>query len=189
MIVREATPQDASATLAIYAPYVRETAISFETAVPSQAEWQTRIDALQPQFPWLIAEREGELLGYAYGGPHRSRAAYRWNVEVSVYVARQAQRQGVARRLYGVLFELLELQGYVNALAGISLPNPASVGFHESLGFAPVGVYRGVGFKRGAWHDVGWWSRDLAARRDSPGEPTPASELRGSPAWRCDRQP
>jgi L-amino acid N-acyltransferase YncA len=113
----------------------------------------------------------GAVLGYAYASPHRERAAYRWSVDVAVYIAEQARRRGVGRQLYSTLFAMLVELGYYNAFAGVTLPNPASVGLHESMGFTPVGVYRNVGYKLGAWHDVGWWRRPLQPPAADPAEP------------------
>jgi L-amino acid N-acyltransferase YncA len=110
---------------------------------------------------WLVAERDGQVLGYAYGAPHRERAAYNWTVEVSAYVDQSAYRTGLGRRLYTELFERLRSMGFRLLVAGITLPNEASVAIHEAMGFEPVGVYRNIGFKNGEWWDVGWWQLDL----------------------------
>ncbi|WP_435177238.1 GNAT family N-acetyltransferase [Halorussus sp. AFM4] len=131
---------------------------------------------------------EPEIAGYAYAGRHRKRDGYRWSVDVSVYVAERHRRKGVARGLYQSLFEVLRLQGFHNAYAGIALPNEASVGLHESLGFEPVGVYESVGYKRGAWRDVGWWQLALRDRSERPAshppdEPRPLPEVLGTPAF------
>jgi len=183
MHIREAWPDDASAVLAIYAPFVAHTAVTFETVVPSVDEMAARIrDA---RAPWLVAVRDGDVLGYTYAGPHRSRAAYVWSVEVSVYTSENARRHGVGRALYEALFVLLRAQGFVNAYAGIALPNEASVGFHESLGFTPVGVYRHVGFKLGAWRDVGWWALTLVTPDDDARPPMTLDALRLSDVWRA----
>jgi len=173
--VRVATGDDAAAIAAIYAPVVRETPISFELEPPDVETMRGRVlDTLKLR-PWLVCERGGVVVGYAYGGAHRERAAYQWCVETSVYIAAGARRQGVGRALYGSLLPLLERQGYVHAYAGITLPNAASVGLHETLGFKPIGVYRRIGFKFGAWHDVGWWDLVLtgAALPDRPAAPVP----------------
>jgi len=154
VILRPATPADAPGILAIYAPIVENTVISFEYEPPSVDEMVHRLEAYRP---WLVAVDNGEIMGYAYASKHRERAAYQWSADVSVYVHELARGQGLGTRLYRELFAVLVGQGYVNAYAGITLPNPASVGLHESLGFRPVGVYEGVGYKFGAWHDVGWW--------------------------------
>ena len=159
--MRLAQAADAEGLLAIYAPIVRETAISFEVEPPTSAEMRTRIEAAVPEFPWLVSEADGGIVGYAYASRHRERAAYKWSVDVSVYVSPERQRTGVARSLYVALLGILEELGYYKAFAGIALPNAASVGFHESLGFRPIGIYRKVGYKLGAWHDVGWWQRAL----------------------------
>jgi len=130
-----------------------------------------RIQKTLAHWPWMVCDRAGEVLGYAYASQHRERAAYQWSVDVSVYVHPRAHRSGIGRALYTSLIRLLVLQGFYNAYAGITLPNAASVGLHEAVGFRPVGVYRKVGFKLGAWHDVGWWSLLLqppAARPSSP---------------------
>ena len=175
--LRETTAGDAASTAAIYAPYVRDTLISFETEPPAAAEMSRRIASVGERYPWLLAEQGGQVLGYAYAGEHRSRAAYRWDVDVAVYLAAAVHRRGIGRRLYQALFGMLRLQGYINAYAGISLPNAASVGLHESLGFAPVGIYRKVGYKHGAWHDVGWWALNLQAPPAVPAEPLPYPQL------------
>ena len=171
--IRQAQARDAAMIAAVYAPYVRDTIISFEVEPPTAEEMGRRIAVIVARHPWLVAEQGGGILGYAYAGEHRSRAAYRWDVDVAVYLAAQAQRRGIGRRLYLALFEVLRRQAYVNAYAGISLPNAASVGLHEALGFAPVGVYRKVGYKRNAWHDVGWWALNLLPPPAPPAEPVP----------------
>lgn len=179
--IRLATEDDAGAVAAIYGPVVEETAITFEVDPPTGAEMGERIAETLPRFPWLVCEREGEVIGYA--GGHRKRAAYRWSADVSVYVAAGARRARVGRGLYESLLSVLRLQGFVNAYAGITLPNPASVGLHESLGFEPVGVYEDVGYKHGAWHDVGWWHLPLADHVPAPDPPLALPEVRGADGW------
>lgn len=182
-MIRLASPQDAPGVREIYAPVVRETAISFELEPPSVEEMQKRMAEVVQRMPWLVCEHRGEVLGYAYASPHRARAAYQWSVDVSVYVHAQARRSGVGRGLYRSLVALLALQGYYHAYAGITLPNPASVGLHESLGFTPVGVYRAVGYKLGAWHDVGWWQLTIQALVTPPEPPVDLNTVRESAAW------
>jgi L-amino acid N-acyltransferase YncA len=181
--IREAAADDAAQIHAIYAPIVTATTISFELEPPSVDAIRQRIGQTLAILPWLVCEHHGTLLGYAYASQHRSRAAYQWSVDVSVYVHEQARRMNVGRGLYTSLFAALALQGLYNAYAGIALPNPASVGIHEALGFVPVGVYRGVGYKFGAWHDVGWWQRPLRPKIDTPAPPQPAPAMRGTAAW------
>jgi L-amino acid N-acyltransferase YncA len=181
--IRLAAPDDAPGVQAIYAPVVRETAISFELEPPSVEEMRQRMAEVVRRTPWLVCEHRGEVLGYAYASPHRARAAYHWSVDVSVYVHAQARRSGVGRGVYRSLFALLALQGFYHAYAGITLPNPASVGLHESLGFEPVGVYRAVRYKLGAWHDVGWWQLALRALVTPPDPPADLCTVRGSAAW------
>ena len=171
--IREAQARDAAMIAAVYAPYVRDTVISFETEPPTAEEMSRRLAAIGARYPWLVAEQGGHVLGYAYAGEHRSRAAYRWDVDVAVYLAAEAHRRGIGRRLYGALFEVLRRLGHVNAYAGITLPNAASVSLHEALGFLPVGIYRQVGYKHGAWHDVGWWGLGLQPPPATPAEPMP----------------
>ncbi len=161
-IIRPATAADAPAIQAIYAPFVTDTAISFEEMPPTVDEMVTRIKAAQEQdFEFLVADHAGSVLGYAYAGAHRTRPAYRASVDVSAYVAPEAHRSGIGRRLYAQLLAMLAEKGFHAAFAGITQPNAASVGLHEALGFTHVGTYREVGFKHGAWHDVGWWQRLL----------------------------
>jgi L-amino acid N-acyltransferase YncA len=181
-MIRLARPEDAQAVQAIYAPVVDETVISFEETAPDATEMGRRISTTLATFPWLVEEQEGGVLGYAYASRHRERAAYRWAVDVSAYVAIEARHRGLGQQLYEALFAVLRLQGYHIACAGITLPNPPSVGLHEAAGFKPVGVYRRIGFKAGAWHDVGWWQRDLgAALTMPPAEPIPLPEALGDP--------
>jgi len=180
--VRIATPDDAAGILAIYAPIVRDTVISFEFEPPSVDTMAGRVSATLGRWPWLVCECDGVLLGYVYATSHRERAAYQWCVEVSAYIAAAARRTGVARALYRALFELLAQQGFLNAYAGITLPNEASVGLHESLGFRKLGNYEHIGHKFGAWHDVGWWALTLGELRREPAPPIPFPQLRGSAA-------
>jgi phosphinothricin acetyltransferase len=135
------------------------------------------------RLPWVVGEQQGDILGYAYASAHRARAAYQWSVDVSVYIHTSSRRSGVGRAVYSSLFKLLELQGFYNAYAGITLPNPASVGLHEAMGFQPVGVYRAVGYKLGAWHDVGWWQLPLRQRSSPPALPLDMGVMRTSAMW------
>ena len=175
MRVRQAeASRDASACADIYAPFVLETAVSFEERPPDAAEFAERIKKVTARYPWLVAEDDGRIVGFAYATSHRERAAYRWAVDVAIYIDPGQHGRGIGRALYEALFELLEDQGYRVAVAGIALPNPASVALHEKLGFEPVGVYRQIGFKHGAWHDVAWYQRALAsAGSGPPAEPNP----------------
>jgi L-amino acid N-acyltransferase YncA len=181
--IRLATGQDAAQIAEIYAPIVQNTVISFEVEAPTPDEMRHRIENTLERFPWLVHVRRGRVVGYAYAGEHSPRAAYRWSVAVSAYVRESERRRGVARALYTSLFAALVLQGFYNAYAGITLPNPASVGLHEALGFRPVGIYRGVGYKLGAWHDVGWWQMSLQERVAAPRPPAALPEVRSSEGW------
>ena len=162
MLIRDAdAARDAAACAAIYVPYVRDTPISLEARAPTANELAARIETTTQTHPWLVAEDQTDVIGYAYATRHRERACYRWASDVTVYVTPQRQRAGIGRALYEALFALLAEQGFRVACAGITLPNAASVGLHEALGFKPVGVYRNIGWKFGAWHDVGWWQLEL----------------------------
>jgi phosphinothricin acetyltransferase len=184
MNVRMAEDEDAGAIAAIYAPSVASAATSFEVEPPTPAEMAGRLRALRPVAPWLVCDDEdGRVIGYAYASPHGERAAYRWSVNVSVYVAADHPRRGVGRALYQALFALLRLQGFYVAHAGITLPNAGSVGLHESLGFRPIGVFPAVGWKLGAWRDVGWWHLPLQERPATPAEPLSTAEARARPGW------
>jgi L-amino acid N-acyltransferase YncA len=181
--IRLACEADAAAVQAIYAPYVRDTAISFETDPPPVEEMGRRIRSILEHAPWLVCERDGETAGYAYAGRFHARAAYRWTVEVTVYVDRARRRAGTGRALYTALLDVLRLQGFRVAVGIIALPNPASVGLHEQLGFERGGLLPAIGFKHGSWHDVGWWRLELQALGDSPAEPRLLAAVCGSEAW------
>jgi phosphinothricin acetyltransferase len=182
--IRPARESDGTAVAAIYRPSVDGSVISFEIDAPSAAVMARRIVETSRAYPWLVCEVDGHVAGYAYASRHAERAAYRWTVNVSVYVEAAFHRRGIGRALYRSLFAILAAQGYRLACAGITLPNAASVGLHESLGFTPVGVYRAVGYKLGAWRDVGWWQ--LALARDDgrpPSEPIEMAAVEARPDW------
>lgn len=179
--IRFAEPGDAAAIQAIYAPNVESTAISFELESPSVEEMAARIARISSQYPWLVCDVDGQVAGYVYACQHRERAAYRWSVDVTVYVDAAYRRRGIGRALYTSLLALVELQGYTKAFAGITLPNPGSVGVHEAVGFLPVAVYPKVGYKLGQWRDVGWWQIDLRSVAGEPAEPTPIRQLCDTP--------
>jgi phosphinothricin acetyltransferase len=173
MLVRDADAQrDAAACAAIYAPYVSGSVASFEAVPPGALEMSARISAAQA---WLVAERDGVTLGYACASSHNERAAYRWAADVAVYIASEHHRRGVGRALYATLFERLRELGLWTLCAGVTQPNDASNGLHRAMGFAPVGTYRRIGWKAGAWHDVRWFQLELR-----PGEAGPPAEISGS---------
>ncbi len=166
-IVRDATTDDAAACSAIYAPYVLDTAITFESEPPDAAEFAERISRAAARYAWLVLEDDGRVVGYAYGGSFRERAAYRFVCEVSVYLEPGSRRSGGGRALYEALLPRLAQRGYRRATAGMTLPNAASVRLHRALGFEPVGTYRRVGWKQGRWHDVAWVQRDIGGDADA----------------------
>jgi len=171
LTVRRVTPDDAAAIAAIYAPYVRDTAITFELDPPDEAEMRQRIVETTGRFPWLVAEQDGVIVGFAYATTFRTRAAYRWIVETTVYVAMGQHGRGIGRALYAPLLDQLRAQGFCAAIGAIALPNAGSVAIHEAMGFVPSGVYQKVGYKLGAWHDVGLWQIDFGERPADPQEP------------------
>ncbi|WP_191992979.1 GNAT family N-acetyltransferase [Sphingomonas parva] len=175
MRIRAATARDAAAIARIYAPYVDGSIVTFEEVAPNAAEMAPRIESGGDLYPWLVAEEAGEIAGYASAAAFRTRTAYRFAVETSVYVRQGVERRGIGSALYRPLIGTLEAQGFTQAIAAISLPNPSSVKLHERFGFAPAGVYRQVGWKLGRWIDVGLWQRMLAAPTDPPREPRPVS--------------
>ncbi|MDP9117805.1 MAG: N-acetyltransferase family protein [Actinomycetota bacterium] len=177
--IRPARGADAAAIAAIYAPSVSDSAASFELVPPSAEEMGNRIQR-RPRLPWLVAQVQDEVVGYAYAGRHHERAAYGWSADCSVYIAAGSRRHGVGRALYVALFAELRQLGYVSVFAGIALPNASSVALHERMGFATVGIYPNAGFKFGRWHDVGWWwlrlTPTLPTDPPLPREWSPASD-------------
>ena len=161
LTIRDALASDAEACAAIYRPHVTESWASFELEAPDAEEMARRIAEYGASHAWLVATSGGAVTGYAYGSPHRTRAAYASSCDVAIYVSAASPRRGIGRALYGELLVRLKAKGFHAAFAGIAQPNPASVGLHEACGFTPVGVYREVGWKMGAWRDVGWWQRVL----------------------------
>ena len=169
MEIRSADPQrDAAACAAIYAPFVSDSPTSFEEVAPSAEDMARHIEEVSARYPWLVAEEAGRVIGYAYANAHRSRAAYRWAADLAIYLAEAHRGHGVGKRLCQQLLDQLAEQGVHVAVVGITLPNPASVALTEALGFEPVGVYRRIGYKAGAWRDVGWWQRELLPPGDQP---------------------
>lgn len=169
---------------AVYAPYVRDTAASFEVEPPPTDVIAQRIAATLPTHPWLVAEvGAGAVVGYAYAGKHRERPAYRWSVDTTVYVGQEQRRGGVGRALYGALLRVLQAQGFRSAFAEIVLPNPGSVRLHEAMGFAPIGIHRDVGFKLGRWQDIGYWQLALASGNAQTPEPIAFAAFRQTPGF------
>ena len=206
--IRLATTADAAAIAAIYAPYCESTVISFEEAAPSSEEMARRISTIGATRPWIVlesacgpsearsgrasasgggapraSENDGVVVGYAYATPHNERWAYRWSVNTAIYIRRTHQRRGAGRALYTTLFDLLRHLGYYKAVAGITVPNPASVGLHEAMGFELVGVYRDVGYKLGLWRDVAWYQASIQPLPPEPPEPRAIGTLDGTAEW------
>jgi L-amino acid N-acyltransferase YncA len=182
MVIRPVQIPDAEAVLNIYSPYIESTATTFETTVPTVEDFAARIRINTEKYPWLVAEDEGKVIGYAYASKHREREAYQWCVECSVYVSEDYHRKGIAKELYSKLFDILEQCGYVNIYAGITLPNPKSHSFHSKMGFEAIGIYKNIGYKLGRWHDVAWLVKTINPHRNDPPAPrtTPQSAERTS---------
>lgn len=175
VLIRLAGEADADQIASIYRPYVEQSRISFEEEAPDATEIAKRMSG--PIHPWLVAQDGGRIAGYASTSPMRDRAAYRWSVETGIYLAPESQGRGLGRKLLAAHLGLLERQGFVTIVAGIALPNDASVALHEKLGFTLSGIERGVGYKLGEWVDVGRWQKDLALRDATPTEPRPYEGL------------
>ena len=181
--IRSAGPDDAEAVLEIYRPFILYTPVSFETEVPTVEAYRDRIIRYQEKLPWLVCEIGHTIAGYTYAINHRQRKAYNCSKELSVYVHENFRHRGVATGLYAALIEILKQQGVSNVLAGIALPNPESVGFHERYGFKLVGVYHNVGYKLGRFHDAGWWELPIGNTNTPPSDLIPVGALHGSGKW------
>ena len=172
MKIRKAHVADAEAIAAIYAPIVSETVISFEWVPPTVGEFRERIVKTLTKYPWLVATDEADqIAGYVFAGSHKDPASYQWSVNTSVYIRADSRGRGIGKALYTELFRQLVALGYHRAFAGVALPNAVSVALHESVGFKLVGIYKNVGFKFGAWRDLGWWQRDLQPPEALPQKP------------------
>lgn len=178
LVIRVADPaRDAAAIASVYAPYIESHFTSFEQAPPDAATMARRMAETLERYPWLVATHQDRVLGYAYASSHRARWAYQWCVDTAIYLREDAVGRGVGRALYEALLPILRRQDYVNAYAGIALPNPASVALHERLGFTLIGIYDGTGYKHGQWRDVGWWQLLLQPRAEQPPDPIPFPRL------------
>lgn len=169
--LRMASPADAEKMLAIYAPYVENTSITFEYVPPTVEEFARRVERILPQYPWLVCEADGEVAGYCYASPHHERAAFQWDAELSVYVDSRFQRLGIASQLYHAITALLAAQGYYRLYSLITVPNPVSVGFHQAHGFSTIATYPATGYKLGEWHDMIVMERPLRQLQDEPVPP------------------
>ena len=181
--IRLVQPADAPQIAAIYAPFCKETSVSFEVDAPTPAVIRERIQRTVATFPWLVLDQDGTIGGYVYASQHRERAAYQWASDVTAYMAPECRGRGAGRALYTALLAALTLQGFFKAYAGIALPNPASVGLHTAMGFTLVGVYQHVGYKLGAWHDVAWYACALQPECNDPTPPRRLPEVLDTPAW------
>lgn len=175
--IRFIKPADAEAALAIYAPYVLHTANTFEYEIPSVADFSAKIEKITAQYPWLVCECDGEIVGYAYGSTHRERAAYQWSPESTVYIDAKHHRKGVARALYNTMFELMRQQGYINVFASVLVTNENSVAFHKAYGFEEIGLFKNIGYKLGKWHTNLWLQYALQEPILNPPVPKPITKM------------
>lgn len=175
--IRLITPTDAEAALAVYAPYVLHTANTFEYEIPSVDDFRTKIEKITAQYPWLVCECDGEIVGYAYGSTHRERAAYQWSPESTVYISDKHHRKGIARVLYNTLFALLQQQGYINVFASVLVTNVNSVEFHRAYGFEEIGLFKNIGYKLGEWHTNLWFQYTLQEHVIDPSVPIPITKM------------
>lgn len=166
--VRLATPGDGAACAAVYAPYVEDSSVSFELQPPTSDEMAARIARTLERSPWMVAEVDGVVRGYAYGGRHRERPAYDWTIETTVYVDRGFAGRGLGRALMAAVLDIARRQGFHLAVAGVTQPNPASTGLHLALGFRRIGEFDAIGWKQGRWHGVEWFGLELAPREAPP---------------------
>lgn len=179
-VLRPAKAADAEGILKIYAPYVTDTAVSFEYDVPAPDEFAGRIETISERYPYLVCELEGETVGFAYASAHRERSAYMWNAELSVYIDKSHCRLGIGHSFYSALIEILKLQNIQTVYGGVAVPNENSEWLHKSLGFEAAGVYRKTGFKLGRWHDVVWYEKQIGSHTTPPRAVVPISEIDGA---------
>lgn len=181
--IRLATESDSSSILEIYAPFIKNTVITFEYEVPTMSEFSTRMTNIQKKYPWIICEVNDSIVGYAYASQFNERAAYNWSVDFSIYIKPEYHRKKIGKALYYALSQLIKLQGYCNAYAGVTLPNIKSESLHESFGFKPVGVYHNVGYKFGNWYDVKWFELKIQEHFKAPIIPKNINEINNTPEF------
>lgn len=171
------TKNDVAQILSIYAPYILNTTVTFEYEVPSIMAFERRIEQISNQFPWLVCEQSGQIIGYAYASKQYERAAYAWNAELSVYVAPKAQGMGIGTALYQALMGLLKMQGYCNVSVRIQIPNEKSVALHRAFGFEEAGIMRSIGNKFGRWLDMLSMTKQIGEYVPSPQPPIAVTAL------------
>lgn len=177
MIIRNIKSDDIISVLNIYAPFIANSTVTFENEIPNIDSFTNRIEHYVASFPWLVADVDGKIAGYAYASKYRDREAYQWMVECSIYLDPDFAGKGIAKNLYNALFEILKIQGIYKVFAVIGLPNLKSVSFHEKMGFTWFATYKNVGYKLGKWLNVGWWELILSEPKDTPKTPIPYAEL------------
>jgi L-amino acid N-acyltransferase YncA len=181
--IRLATQSDSKVLLEIYAPFIKDTLITFEYEVPTVAEFGSRISNIEKRYPWLVCEIDGQIVGYAYASQFNERTAYDWTVDVSVYVHPDYQRKKIAVALYSCLFELLKLQGFYSICAIITASNKRSLNFHQAFGFKTAGHYQNIGYKFDQWLDVEWLSLVIGNFNKPPQKPKSIQDIKGTPEF------
>lgn len=179
-VIRFIRDSDHEGVLAVYAPYVLHTAITFEYEVPTLEEFSSRVRTISKHYPYLVCECDGQIVAYCYGSIHRVKTAYQWSVESTIYISEVYHHRGIADAMYRCLFEILKLQGFVNVYAGISVPDGKSDKFHSKFGFKYLGCFPKIGFKHGKWHDLKWYEYNLEEHRDDMAAPTPIIDIQYS---------
>jgi L-amino acid N-acyltransferase YncA len=178
--IRLADTSDYGSILQIYSPFITDTVITFEYEVPAIEEFEKRIANIQKKYPYLVCEINNNIVGYAYASRYREREAYDWSVDFSVYINPLYHGKRIGKALYFSLFEMLKLQGYYNAYAGVTIPNIKSEGLHEAFGFNPIGIYQRVGYKFGSWHDVKWYELKIKEHEEAPLKPVPIDKIKNT---------
>lgn len=185
LTIRPLQAQDMSGLLAVYAPYVLHTAITFDYEVPSLEEFTHKLDTITAQYPCLVCVQGEEVVGYAYASTYRVKAAYQWSPESTIYLAEGVHRKGIARILYQALFDILHLQGFINVYAGVTIPNAKSEGLHRTLGFEEIGIFEKIGYKHDKWHDLKWFQLILSEHAHNPQPPADIQTTQASPAFKA----
>ncbi|MDO4454476.1 MAG: GNAT family N-acetyltransferase [Eubacteriales bacterium] len=169
--IRAAQKKDLQAMLGIYAPYVENTAVTFEYDIPSIEEFENRFQKITDFFPWLVYEEDSKVLGYAYAGTFHERKAFQWDAELSIYLSEEAHRRGIGKKLYSELFSILEEQGIYTLYAHITYPNDDSIAFHKAMGFQKIAHFPKTGYKMGKWRDTIFMEKHLKELPDFPQQP------------------
>ncbi len=174
---RRATEEDVVSILAIYAPYVTDSAITFEYDVPSEEEFRQRIRTISAEYPYFVCESDGQIIGYAYAHRHMERAAYQWNAEISIYIRQGFTGKGLGKTMCQALIDLLRLQGIRNVFSCVTIPNERSAHLHHSMEFSTEGIFQNAGYKCGKWQTIAWFRKNIAPYTNEPAPFLPISRI------------